>query len=190
MMMILSSPEQVAAAQRASLDAFFGATNKVFETVERLAELNIQLVKSTLSEAQENTARTLSAKDPQEWYALQANFSSSWAEKLQTYSRHLFEIASTTQTAFTQLAQGHYEMHNRRVQSLVEGMARGAPAGSETAMAAWKSAIDATNTLYETLQRTGQSAAQVAESNFNATAAAASKAARRVVDQAQTAAKR
>jgi len=188
--MILSSPEQVAAAQRASLDAYFGAANKVFETVERLAELNLQVVKSTLAEAQENTARALSVKDPQEWYALQASLGSSLAEKLQAYSRHVFEIASTTQSEFTQLAQTHYEMHNRRVQSLVEDMARSAPAGSETAIAAWKSAFDATNTLYETLQRTGQSAAQVAESNFNATAAAASKAARRVVDQAQTAAKR
>ncbi|EUC12085.1 hypothetical protein PMI06_008864 [Burkholderia sp. BT03] len=33
--MALSSPEQIAASQKASLDVFFGLTGKVFEGVEK-----------------------------------------------------------------------------------------------------------------------------------------------------------
>ncbi|SHL23309.1 hypothetical protein SAMN05192548_10821, partial [Paraburkholderia terricola] len=33
--MVLSSPEQIAASQKAGLDAFFGLTGKVFEGVEK-----------------------------------------------------------------------------------------------------------------------------------------------------------
>jgi hypothetical protein len=70
------------------------------------------------------------------------------------------------------------------VQALVEEAAKNSPAGSEAAIAAWKSAIAATTTLYETLQKTGQQAVQAVESNFDAVTATASKAVRSNADQA------
>jgi hypothetical protein len=100
----------------------------------------------------------------------------------------VFDIASTTQAEVTQLAQMQYERYNGRVQALVEEAAKNAPAGSEAAIAAWKSAITATTTLYETLQKTGQQAVQVAGSNFDAVTATASKAVRNNPEQTPVAA--
>jgi phasin family protein len=185
--MTILSPEQVAAA-KANVDAFFGLAGKAFEGVEKLVALNLQVVRSTLAEAQENVTKVPGTTDPQQWFALQAGFTGPFAEKSLSYSRQVLDIASTMQAEVTQLAQTQYERYNARVQALVEEAAKSAPAGSEAAIAAWKSAITATTTLYETLQKTGQQAVQVAGSNFDALTASASKAVRSNSGQAPVAA--
>jgi phasin family protein len=184
--MALSSPDP-AAVVKANLDAFFGLTGKIFEGAEKLAALNLQVVRSTLAEAQENMTKAPGTTDPLQWFALQSGLTGPFVEKSLSYGRQVFDIASTTQAELTQFAQAQYERYNARVQAFVEEAAKNAPAGSEAAIAAWKSAISATSTLYETLQKTGQQAVQAAESNFNSVTATASKAARRA-EQAPVAA--
>jgi hypothetical protein len=46
--------EQFTAAQKANLETLFGLTNKAFEGVEKLVELNLQVAKATLAEVAEN----------------------------------------------------------------------------------------------------------------------------------------
>ena len=175
--MTLFTPEQFAAANKAQFDTLFGLTNKAFEGFEKLIELNLQVVKSTLAESQENAQRALSVKDAQELFALQASLAQPVAERALSYGRHLYEIASSTQAEFARVAEAQYEEQNRKVQTLVENVAKNAPAGSETAVAVMKSAITAANTTYETIHKASKQAVEIAESNFNAAATAATKAA-------------
>lgn len=175
--MSLLTPEQFAAAQKAHLESLFGLTTKAFEGVEKLIELNLQVVKSTLAESQESVQRALSVKDAQELIALQASLSQPIAEKVLSYSRHLYEIASGTQAEFAKVAEAQYEEQNRKVLALVDNVAKNAPAGSETAVAALKSALNAASTTYETVQKAAKQAVEIAETNFNAAAAVATKAA-------------
>lgn len=174
---VLADPEQIAAAQKANIESLFGLTTKAFEGVEKLIELNLQVVKSTLAESQENVQRALSVKDAQELLALQASLTQPIAEKVLAYGRHVYEIASATQAEFAKVAEAQYEEQNRKVQALVDNVAKNAPAGSETAVAALKSAINAANTTYETVQKAAKQAVEIAETNFNAAAAVATKAA-------------
>jgi phasin family protein len=182
--MTLLTPEQFAAAQKANLETLFGLTSKAFEGVEKLVELNLQVVKSTITESQENAQRALSVKDAQELLALQASLTQPVAEKVLSYGRHLYEIASATQAEFARVAEAQYEEQNKKVQALVENVAKNAPAGSETAVAVIKSAITAANTTYETVHKATKQAVEIAESNFNAAATAASKAASQAAAQA------
>jgi len=175
--MTLFTPEQFSAANKAQFDTLFGLTNKAFEAFEKLIGLNLQVVKSTLAESQENVQRALSVKDAQELLALQASLAQPVAEKALSYGRHLYEIASSTQTEFARVAEAQYEEQNRKVQTLVDNIAKNAPAGSETAVAVMKSAITAANTTYETIHKASKQAVEIAESNFNAAATAATKAA-------------
>ncbi len=175
--MSLLTPEQIVAAQKANLEILFGLTGKAFEGVEKLVELNVQALKSNIAESQEHAQRALSVKDAQEFLALQASFSQPAAEKLLSYGRHVYEIAAATQAEFARVAEAHFEEQNRKVQSLVDNVAKNAPAGSETAVAVIKSAISAANTTYETVHKATKQAVEMAESNFNAATAAASKAA-------------
>lgn len=184
------SPEQVAAAQQAGLDFLFGLTGKLVEGVGKLAELNRQMIRSTLAETRENALKALSVNGPQEWFALQASLAAPMAEKVQSYDRQLFEIISATGAECAQLALAQCEAYGRRAQTLVDDVASSAPAGSEAAVAALKSAIAATSTLVETVQKAGQQAVEVAQSNFDIAADVASKTARRAIERASTDTKR
>ena len=185
--MTMFTPEQFAAANKAQFDTLFGLTNKAFEGFEKLLELNLQVVKSTLAESQENAQRVLSVKDAQELLALQANLAQPVAEKALSYGRHLYEIASSTQAEFARVAEAQFEDQNRKTQTLVENVAKNAPAGSETAVSMMKSAIAAANSTYETINKASKQAVEIAESIFNAAASAATKAANQATRNASKA---
>ncbi|QRQ85872.1 hypothetical protein [Cupriavidus oxalaticus] len=57
-------------------------------------------------------------------------------------------------------------------------------------MAAWQSALTATTSLFETMQRAAKQAGEIAESNLNIAATAASDTAQQATAQATRAAKR
>ncbi|WP_042301164.1 TIGR01841 family phasin [Paraburkholderia kururiensis] len=183
--MALPGQDQIVTAQKANADAFFAFANTLFEGVEKLAALNLQAAKSNLAEAQGNALKAVECSaNPQEWVALQAALVAPLTEKVMAYGRHVFDIASATQGSLAQIAEAQYERHNGRFQAFVEEAGKSAPAGSEAAIAAWKSAIGTTSTLYDTLQKASKQAMQVTESNLEALTTAASKAARRSAEQA------
>ncbi len=124
---MILTPEQVAAAQKANLETLFGLTTKAFEGVEKLVELNLQVVKATFAENVDNAKKALSAKDAQELLAIQASLVQPVAEKTLAYSRHLYEIASETQSEFTKVAEAQLAEGTKNVQALVENFAKNAP---------------------------------------------------------------
>jgi phasin family protein len=173
--MSLLSPEQIAAKQKDNLENSLGLVGTAFEGYRKLVELNLQAFKSSLIEAQRTVREALSAKDPQELIALQTRLMQPSADKIQSYNRNVFAIVAATQSEVAEVAETQYEAHNHQVQTLVESLGRSAPAGSEAAVAAAKSMVTASNTLYETLQRTTQQAVGFAGSNFRAATSTASK---------------
>jgi len=99
-------------------------------------------------------------------------------------------IGPANQPIVARVAEEQYEDQNRKVQTLVDNVAKNAPAGSETAVAVMKSAITAANTTYETIHKASKQAVEIAESNFNAAATAATKAASQATAQASRVAKK
>ena len=57
--------------------------------------------------------------------------------------------------------------------AVVDNASKNAPAGSETAVAVFKSAVAAGNNALESVQKAVKQAAEVAEANFNSVAAQA-----------------
>ncbi len=185
-----SAPEQVAAAQAASFDILCGLTSKTLDGLQNVAELNLQMMKWVLTEAQECTRKALDAKDAGDMLAMEAGFLPLVVEKVQAYGRELFEIAAATRADFAKVAEVQYEESRRMMQGYIDGAEKGAPAGSEAAMAAWKSALTATTSLFETMQRAAKQATDIAESNLNISATAASDEAQQATAQAARATKR
>jgi phasin family protein len=180
------TPDQLAAAQKANLETLFGLTTKAFEGVEKLVELNMQVVKATLAENVDNAKKALTAKDAQELLAIQVSLIQPVAEKAVAYSRHVYEIAADTQSEFTKVAEAQLAESSKNVQSLVDNFAKNAPAGSESTVAIVKSAITAANNAYESVQKATKQAVEIAESNFQAAASAATKAAQQASATART----
>ncbi len=170
------TPEQLMAAQKSNLDTLFGLTNKAFEGVEKLVELNLQVAKTTLAEFADTTKAALSVKDAQELLALQAGLLQPAAEKAAAYNRHLYDIVAGTGAEVTKVAEATMADTQRKVMSLVDNAVKNAPAGTENAVVLVKSAITAANNAYESVNKAARQAAEVAEANFQAVTNTAVKA--------------
>ena len=165
--------EQLLAAQKANVETLFGLTSKAFEGVEKLVELNVTATKAALVEAAETTQSVLSVKDAQELLALQAALFQPLAEKTAAYSRHLYDIAAGTGAEFGKAFESQVAESQAKFLAVVDNAAKNAPAGSETAVAVFKSAVAAGNNALESVQKAVKQAADVAEANFNAVASTA-----------------
>jgi phasin family protein len=170
------TPEQMLAAQKANVETLFGLTNKAFEGVEKLVELNLQVAKTTLGEVAETTKAAMSVKDAQELLALQASLLQPSAEKAAAYSRHLYDIIAGTNAEVTRVAEATMADSQKTVLSLVDNAVKNAPAGTENAVALVKSAVAAANNAYESVNKAAKQAAEVAEANFTAMTNTAVKA--------------
>jgi phasin family protein len=168
--------EQVFAAHKANVETLFGLTNKAFEGVEKLVELNMQVAKTALSEAADTTTAALSVKDAQELLALQAALLQPSAEKAASYSRHLYDIASSTGAEVAKAAEAQFAEVQQKFSTLVDSAAKNAPAGTENAVALVKSAVAAANNAFESVHKATKQAVEVAEANFQAATTQAVKA--------------
>jgi phasin family protein len=168
--------EQVMAAQKANVQTLFGLTGKAFEGVEKLIELNLQVAKAALDEANSTTAAALSVKDAQELLNLQASLLQPSAEKAAAYSRHVYDIAAATNAEVTRVAEAQLADAQKKFLGLVDSASKNAPAGSENAVALVRSAVAAANNAFESVQKAAKQAADVAEANFQAMTSTAVKA--------------
>jgi phasin family protein len=160
--------EQIMASQKANMETLFGLTNKAFEGVEKLVELNVQASKAALAETANQTQAFMGVKDAQELLALQAGLMQPLAEKTAAYSRHLYDIATGTTAEFGKALEGQATDAQAKFMSLIDGAAKNAPAGSETAVAVMKSAVAAANNAFESVQKAVKQASDMAEANFTA----------------------
>jgi phasin family protein len=164
-------PEQFSAASKANIEAqvalLTSLSNKVFEGVEKVVDLNLNVVKASLEETNATARQILAAKDLQEVFSLTASQVQPNAEKALAYGRHLASIASSTQAEFTKAAEEQIAETNRKVVALIDEVTKNAPAGSETVVAFVKSAIGNANAGFEQLTKSTKQAVEVIESNVN-----------------------
>ena len=168
--------ENLIAAQKANVETLFGLTNKAFEGVEKLVELNLQMAKTALGEAGDTARAALSVKDAQELVALQASLLQPTAEKAAAYSRHVYDIAALTNAEVTKAVEAQLGDTQKNFMGLVDSASKNAPAGTENAVALVRSAVAAANNAFESVQKAAKQAASVAESNYQAMTATAVKA--------------
>jgi phasin family protein len=165
-------PEQFSNATKANFESHFALvsslTSKTFEGMEKLVDLNISAAKATLEESSAAARQLLQAKDPQEFFSLSAAQAQPTAEKALSYGRQLASIAAGTGAEFSKAAENQIVEANRKVISLVDEVSKNAPAGSESYIAAVKTAISNANAGYEQFTKTAKQAVEAMETNFNA----------------------
>ena len=164
-------PEQFSAASKANFEAqlslITALTNKTFDGVEKVTDLHLNVVKSSLEESNAAAKQLLAIKDPQEWLALSTAQAQPNAEKALAYGRHLASIASDVQAEFSKATETQIAETSRKMLELLEEVTKNAPAGSENAIALLKSAIGNANAGYEQLTKTTKQAVEALEANLN-----------------------
>lgn len=161
-------PAQFAEASKASVEAMLTIANTVFASAERVAALNLNTARTMLEDSVANTKALLSAKDIQDMASLQATLAQPSLEKAVAYSRSIYEIATQTQGELAKISEAQMaEMKMAMTNSLDQSL-KNAPAGSEVAVAAVKSAIAAANSAYDNMTKAAKQVTDMAEANVAA----------------------
>jgi len=173
---MLTTPDQLAAANKANVEALLTLANTAFASAERLAALNLNAARDGLEESVNNTKALLGAKDLQEAISMQATLAQPAVEKAVAYSRSVYEIFTQTQEELSKLIETQFAEANKNVASSLDKAVKAAPAGSDVAVAAVKSAIAAANSAYDTMSKAAKQVAEIAEANVAAATNATVKA--------------
>jgi phasin family protein len=151
--------------------------NTTFDGIERLSLLNLAAARSVFESSVANMTTLMGAKDVQSFVNLQQSIASPSIEKGMEYSRNVIAIASETKDKIAKEVEVHVADNNAKVSGMVEKALASAPAGSEVAVAAVKTAIKTANEAYEGLNKAAKQAAEVAEASVSAATEATMKAA-------------
>lgn len=141
---------------------------KTFESMEKLASLNLNTARVSLEESGTMVRYLLTAREPQAFFSMSIANAQPTVEKALAYSRHVAHIASSTQSEFSKAAETQAAEANRRLIKLVEDAATYVPLGGDHLAAVARSAIDTASASYEQLSRTNQQAAEAVEAWFTA----------------------
>jgi phasin family protein len=163
-----ATPEKFAAANKASMDALFTIAHAQFAAFERLSALNFNATKAAFEDSVNHAKALMSVKDPQEFMSLSAASAQPALEKAIAYSRGVYEVATQAQAEVKKLAEAQAAEMNENVTSLIDNVTKNAPAGSEAAVTAVKSAMAAANSAYDSFTKVVKQATDIAEANVTA----------------------
>jgi|SRR5690242_20600922 len=167
------TPEQIASANKAGVETLLGLASSQFAAFERLSALNFNTAKGAFEEALSRTKAFLDAKDVQEYFNLSTAASQPALEKAIAYSRSVGEVIAQAHSEAAKFLEGKATEFNKNLAGLLDKISKNAPAGSDIALAAVKSAFAAASTAYDSFNKVARQATEIAESNFNAPKTAA-----------------
>jgi phasin family protein len=154
--------EQIAANQKSATTKLFALSNSLFEGAQALVQLNLQVAKTTLQEAQASSSAALAAKDPKDLVELLTTLAKAAPEKATAYLQHVQTIATASGTEVRGFAESAASTAKAEFATLVEAAVKNAPAGSENAVALMKSMATSATTAFETAQASAKEATEKA----------------------------
>ena len=147
------TPEQISASNKANMETLNSLSKNAFAGLEKLLELNLQVVKTVLQEQLTHIQSTANVKDAQTLLIMQAQFLQPFAEKLSSYSQHLQNINYETQTAIMETANADIKDRSSKIQNLVTEISTSTPGNGDLMVTALKNAIANANQVYESSQK-------------------------------------
>ncbi|MCC8404559.1 TIGR01841 family phasin [Paraburkholderia sp. MMS20-SJTN17] len=184
------TPEQIVAVQKASIDTTFEILSKSVNAIEKLTALTLQAAKTGLAEKQDALLKAFEAGAPHTFVAQQAGQAQPAIEKIQSYWRQVYEIASSTRAELLAIGETQLKKYQQDAQRYAENLAKTAPAGSETAVTAWKTfittLIETANTAYDTATKAVKQAGASVENDISAPAPSTTKRVRQLAAPVET----
>ncbi|MBS1198633.1 MAG: phasin family protein [Proteobacteria bacterium] len=174
--MITTSPEQFATANKAAVDSMLSLANTALASAERIAALNLNTARSVLEDSVSGAKAIMGAKDAQEAITIQASLAQPNVEKAVAYSRSVYEISAQTQEEVTKMLEAQFGDFQKQIANLLDKASKSAPAGSDVAVAAVKSAIAAATSAFDNMNKAAKQVAEIAEANVAAATNATVKA--------------
>lgn len=169
------SAEQVAATGKAGIDALNTFAQTQLAALELVSALNFNAGKAVLEDGVNHATALLSVRSARDLLELNAAAAEPGFERALTYSRDMNSVAARARTEFFKLSEAHAVEMNRAVISILDGLSRTAPAGSAATVSAIKSALAASNAVYESYSTVARQPTDADENDIPGAIAAAQK---------------
>src|SRR3977135_784488 len=163
------TPEQIASTNKAGIEAILGLAHTQFTAFERLSALYFNAAKAAFEEGVGHAKALLNAKDPQEYLNLNAAATQPTMDKAIASSRSVYEVAAQTNGELARFLEAQAAELNKNLIGLLDKVSKNAPAGSDVAVQAVKSALAAAGTAYDSFNKVAKQATEIAEASFAAT---------------------
>jgi phasin family protein len=174
------TPDQIVSANKANTEAFVAFTQggavAAFSAIEKLLNLNVEFSKAALQASLKTSKEALSVKDPQELVSFQAGITQPAVESAIAYGKSAYDIVAEAQAEILKQAEAKGAEFSKGFVSLLDKAAKSAPAGSDVAFAAVKSALAASTSAYDNISKAAKQVSEIAEANVAAATNATVKA--------------
>jgi phasin family protein len=150
---------------QANVEALFKIASTAFASTESLVALNIGAARTLLEETAGYARSLLGAKDPLDLIRLHGSLPQPSLEKASSYLHDAYGIASRTQREVAGVAEDRLSELNSSLTTAFDQAAKSAPAGTDVAVAAVRSALAAANSAYSSVSKAARQVTELAETN-------------------------
>ena len=164
-----ATPEQYVAAAKSNVEAGLNSASTfvaaVFTAVERVSTLNLATARTAFDDSVAFSKAVVSAKDPKALASLHVGAVAPAVEKGIAYGRSLSVIGNDTQEELTKLVETETAAMGKKFDAAMEDLFKNAPAGSEAAVKAVKTALANANSAYEGATKAAKQVAAAAQAS-------------------------
>jgi phasin family protein len=126
----------------AQFSFFSDVTNKIFNAVQKLNELNVQVAQTVVEESLSNAQQLISSKDHHDAISVVAGQAQPAAEKLRAYQQHVQNILAETQVNLAKTAESHLPETTRAAEAIVKEVAQKASEETEKSAQRQRAAME------------------------------------------------
>jgi phasin family protein len=175
---IYTATEQFADFSKANVAQAQKIAALALENAEKFLKLNLNAAKVVLANGVESASAVASMKDVQDLMALRAKYAETGVQTATAYTKSLYEISSEASAQFTALSEEAWSTYTKDAAAWVEKASKSAPAGSESAVNAFKSTFAASTAAIDQFQKATKQVVSLADASVRAASANAASAAK------------
>lgn len=157
--------EQLTAIGKAQVEAALRFAEISAEGAEKISEINIKTAKAAFADGVKNIKALSEIKDVTELSSWVSALTQPNLDKATSYGKAIYEAAAATGSEIGTALDQQIGEFGKQVNIALEVALKSAPAGSESAIAAVKSAIGAANGVYDNIAKATKQFASITETN-------------------------
>ena len=171
--------DQMIAFNKTVLEAASRFAAIALEGAEEMMKVQMEATKSVFADGAQNAKALAEAKDLQDLGQLKNALVQPNMEKAASYLKSVYNVATATQQEISKLLEEQASAFNKRIEETVEQGAKAAPPGTEAAMAAYKSAFSAVNSVYDNMLKMTKQFSELTQANMETMSAQAARVAKK-----------
>jgi len=161
-------PEHLVATNKENLETAIAFAGITAAGAEKLIELQLRTAKNVFADAVKNAKALVAVKDVQELTEIQASIAQPLADKMTNYGRSVYAVIAETQAELNKFFEARIAETNKAFVTVLDQAVKNAPAGSDVAVAAVKSAMAAANQAYDAFSKASKQVAEATEATMTA----------------------